>query len=67
MLKSKIIIFVLLIKLLPILLSAQILDSLSTTVLDSCLTYLHLELHELGFEKAWVKDDTFKLKVVDYL
>ncbi|MBT5420115.1 MAG: hypothetical protein HOK80_04430, partial [Candidatus Cloacimonetes bacterium] len=67
MLKSKIIIFVLLIKLLPILLSAQILDSLSTAVLDSCLTYLHLERHELGFEKAWVKDDTFKLKVVDYL
>jgi len=43
------------------------LDSLSVSVLDSCLTYLHLEPFELGFEKAWVKDDTFKLKVIDLL
>ncbi|MDP8201779.1 MAG: HEAT repeat domain-containing protein [Candidatus Tenebribacter burtonii] len=56
-----------LILILPIVLSAEILDTLSTTVLDSCLNYLHLEPIELGFEKAWVKDDTFKLKIVDYL
>jgi HEAT repeat protein len=48
-------------------LSAEMLDSLSVTVLDSCLAYLHLEPFELGFEKAWVKDDTFKLKVIDHL
>lgn len=48
-------------------LQAEILDSLSVSVLDSCLTYLHLKPVELGFEKAWVKDDTFKLKVIDHL
>lgn len=47
--------------------SAEMLDSLSVSVLDSCLTYLHLDPSELGFEKAWVKDDTFKLKVIDHL
>ncbi|NQT65232.1 MAG: HEAT repeat domain-containing protein, partial [FCB group bacterium] len=67
MLKNRIIILILLIHIFPIILSAQILDSLTTTVLDSCLGYLHLERYELGFEKAWVKDDTFKLKIVDYL
>ncbi|MEA2096451.1 MAG: HEAT repeat domain-containing protein [Candidatus Cloacimonadota bacterium] len=67
MLNSKIIILIIFIQILPIMLSAQILDSLSTTVLDSCLNYLHLEHNELGFEKAWAKDDTFKLKIVDYL
>ncbi len=64
---KKIITLMICIHLLPIILSAQILDSLSTTVLDSCLSYLHLERHELGFEKAWAKDDTFKLKIIDYL
>ena len=64
---SKIVILIMLILILPIILSAEILDSLTTTVLDSCLNYLHLERNELGFEKAWVKDDTFKLKIVDYL
>ncbi len=48
-------------------LQTQMLDSLSVTVLDSLLNYLHLERSELGFEKAWVKDDTFKLKVIDHL
>jgi HEAT repeat protein len=48
-------------------LNAQMLDSLSVSVLDSLLNYLHLEKAELGFEKAWVKDDTFKLKKIDYL
>jgi HEAT repeat protein len=47
--------------------NARMLDSLTVTVLDSCLAYLHLEPFELGFEKAWVKDDTFKLKVIDHL
>jgi len=28
---------------------------------------LHLSEAELGFEKAWVKDDTFKLKVIDHI
>ncbi len=67
MFKNRIIILILLLNIYPIILSAQILDSLTTTVLDSCLSYLHLERHELGFEKAWAKDDTFKLEIVDYL
>jgi len=67
MFKRKILMALILFHITPILLSAQIMDSLSTTILDSCLTYLHLEPYELGFEKAWVKDDTFKLKVVDHL
>jgi len=46
---------------------SNMLDSLSVSVLDSCLAYLHLEPYELGFKKAWVKDDTFKLKVIDKL
>ncbi|MDO9576306.1 MAG: HEAT repeat domain-containing protein [Candidatus Cloacimonadales bacterium] len=45
----------------------KMLDSLTVSVLDSCLAYLHLEPFELGFEKAWVKDDTFKLQVIDHL
>jgi len=48
-------------------LSAQIMDSLTTAALDSCLTLLHLEKEELGFEKAWAKDDTFKLSIIDDL
>ena len=48
-------------------LNAEMLDSLSVSILYKCLTYLHLEPFELGFEKAWVKDDTFKLKVIDHL
>ncbi len=67
MLKRKFLIALILFHITPIILSAQILDSLSTTILDSCLFCLHLEPYELGFEKAWVKDDTFKLKVVDHL
>ncbi|MDA3813643.1 MAG: HEAT repeat domain-containing protein [Candidatus Cloacimonetes bacterium] len=67
MIKNRTLILILLIHILPIILSAQILDSLTTTVLDSCLSYLHLERSELGFEKAWAKDDTFKLEIVDYL
>ena len=67
MYKNKFIILVLLLHIFPIILSSQILDPLTTTVLDSCLSYLHLERHELGFDKAWAKDDTFKLKVVDFL
>ncbi len=67
MIKNRTLILILLINIFPIILSAQILDSLTTTVLDSCLNYLHLERYELGFEKAWAKDDTFKLKIVDHL
>ena len=67
MFKNRIIILILLLNIFPIILSAQILDSLTTTVLDSCLSYLHLEPYELGFEKAWAKDDTFKLEIVDHL
>ena len=47
--------------------NTKMMDSLTVSVLDSCLAYLHLEPFELGFEKAWVKDDTFKLKVIDHL
>jgi HEAT repeat protein len=49
----------------PFYLEAQILDSLTTSTLHNCLEMLHLSEAELGFEKAWVKDDTFKLKVID--
>lgn len=57
MLKSKIIVLIILIQILPIIPSAQILDSLSSTVQDSSLSYLHLERNELGVEKAWVKTE----------
>ncbi len=48
-------------------LNAEILDSLTTSCIDSALTTLGLEAYELGFKKTWVKDDTFKLKIVDSL
>lgn len=51
----------------PLYLEAQILDSLTTSTLHDCLEMLHLSEAELGFEKAWVKDDTFKLKVIDHI
>ena len=51
----------------PFYLEAQILDSLTTSTLHNCLEMLHLSEEELGFEKAWVKDDTFKLKVIDHI
>lgn len=64
----KIVFFVTLILLLfSNILHAQILDSLTTSTLDSCLAILHLNRSELGFEKAWAKDDTFKLKIIDDL
>ena len=53
--------------LIPFISHAQMLDSLSTAMIDSCLNYLHLTKEELGFEKAWAVDDTFKLKIVDHL
>ncbi|MCK4695783.1 MAG: hypothetical protein KAT74_08475, partial [Candidatus Cloacimonetes bacterium] len=59
--------FLLIFLLFPFIVQAQMLDSLSTAMIDSCLSYLHLTREELGFEKAWAVDDTFKLEIVDYL
>nr|HPR18823.1 hypothetical protein [Candidatus Cloacimonadota bacterium] len=67
MIKIKVLFFCLLLLAANFLLQAEILDSLSVVALDSCLTYLHLTPAELGFEKTWVKDDTFKLQIVDHL
>ena len=44
---------------------AQMIDSLDQVMIDSALTLLKLSPDELGFDKAWVKDDTFKLAVVE--
>lgn len=41
-------------------------DSLDQVMIDSALTLLKLHPDELGFDKAWVKDDTFKLAVVQH-
>ncbi len=45
---------------------AQMIDSLDQVMIDSALTLLKLHPDELGFDKAWVKDDTFKLAVVQH-
>ncbi len=46
-------------------LDSEMLDKFTITVIDSALDVLHLKQDELGFEKALVKDDTFKLNIVD--
>lgn len=44
---------------------AQMLDSLDRVMIDSSLILLNLRPDELGFEKCWVEDDTFRLAVVE--
>ena len=46
-------------------LDAAGLDTLVAKVFDTALAYLESEPWELGFEKRYVKDDTFRLAVVD--
>lgn len=46
---------------------AQMLDSLDRAMVDSALTLLKLDPSELGFDKLWVEDDTFRLAVVEDL
>ena len=46
-------------------LTAQMLDSLSKATLDSALALINLRPEELGFDKMWVEDDTFRLDVVE--
>ncbi len=41
------------------------LDSLDRVMLDSALVLLNIKPSELGFEKMWVEDDTFRLAVVE--
>jgi HEAT repeat protein len=44
---------------------AQMLDSLDRVMVDSALTLLKLTPAELGFDKLWAEDDTFRLAVVE--
>ncbi len=44
---------------------AEMLDSLDKTTLDSALILLNLKPEELGFDKLWASDDTFRLAVVE--
>ncbi|MCF7811183.1 HEAT repeat domain-containing protein [bacterium] len=46
---------------------AQMLDSLDRAVLDSALKMIKLNPAELGFDKLWAEDDTFRLDIVEYL
>lgn len=46
-------------------LSAAMLDSLDRAILDSALILLNIRPSELGFDKMWVEDDTFRLAVVE--
>jgi len=43
------------------------LDSLDRAMVDSALRLLRLDPAELGFDKMWVEDDTFRLDVVERL
>ncbi len=45
----------------------QMLDPLDRATLDSALVLLNLRPAELGFDKAWAEDDTFRLAVVERL
>lgn len=50
---------------LPGITQSQMLDSLDRVMLDSALAMINLNPFELGFEKTWVEDDTFRLAVVE--
>ncbi len=45
--------------------SATMLDSLDKAMLDSALEMIKLNPAELGFDKLWAADDTFRLAVVE--
>ncbi|NQU05020.1 MAG: HEAT repeat domain-containing protein [Calditrichaeota bacterium] len=51
----------------PFQLDAQMLDSLDRAVIDSALKLIKLNPAELGFDKLWAEDDTFRLDIVEYL
>ncbi|MFN3820946.1 MAG: HEAT repeat domain-containing protein [bacterium] len=42
------------------------LDSLDSVLIDSALALLRIDPWELGYDKMWVDDDTFRLDVVEY-
>lgn len=44
---------------------SQMLDSLDKVLVDSSLKLLRLRPDELGFDKLWAEDDTFRLDVVE--
>jgi HEAT repeat protein len=46
---------------------AEMLDSLDKAVIDSALKLIKLNPAELGFDKLWAEDDTFRLDIVEYL
>ena len=46
-------------------LPAQMIDSLDRATIDSALGMLKLSPAELGFDKLWAQDDTFRLAVVE--
>ena len=45
--------------------NAQMVDSLDRVLIDSALKLIDLKPEELGFDKLWVDDDTFRLDVVE--
>ncbi len=47
--------------------SGQMLDSFDRAMVDSALKMLKLTPEELGFDKSWVEDDTFKIAIVEEL
>lgn len=53
--------------LIPGLAQSQMLDSLDRVMIDSALALLKLTPEELGFEKTWAEDDTFRLDIVERL
>ncbi len=57
------VVFILLLFLNPA--QAQMLDSLDRAMIDSALGLLNLKPEELGFDKLWAADDTFRLAVVE--
>lgn len=45
---------------------SPMLDSLDRKLIDSALAILRVNPRELGFDKLWADDDTFRLDVVEY-
>ena len=57
--------FLALFSLTPVPSQGQMFDSLDKVMIDSALKLLDLRPEELGFDKLWVDDDTFRLNVVE--
>lgn len=47
--------------------AAQMLDSLDRALIDSALKLINIKPEELGFDKLWAEDDTFRLDIVEHL